>query len=320
MVKQISNKLSYEQNDNVLRLDIMTEYSIDEYNKNISEYQNLRVPLYLIITNPLKDKVVKQTIFIIKLDQEIYYIFKSNNQLKISKLKKINKQVIETTFTLNIDNNDYTLSKYFYGFNRKFKQNIANSRINLNKKVSIKSLQRLLEQVSIVNKDYNILDMNKLYDAVNLVSDSNYRPLISDEVLTISWPHSENGENIDLCDYGDLDIILNETREKIGNISFDYLCCSGFTYGGNVSYDICEQFRHKHYATRALKLLKELLIKNKYKGDKDLYIAALYENIYSQKVALNNDGKLVYAGLVPEYDPLYFFQGVEKVFVYKIKL
>lgn len=90
-------------------------------------------------------------------------------------------------------------------------------------------------------------------------------------------------ENINEEKHEFLDIIMNDTREIIGDISFDYMCGSGFTYGGNVSYFIKEEYRHNDYATKALTLLKELLKNNTYSGDKDLYISTLPDNEFSQK-------------------------------------
>ena len=108
--------------------------------------------------------------------------------------------------------------------------------------------------------------------------------------------------------------------ERVGEISFNYLYDSVFSYSGNVSYEIEKAFQNHHYATIALNLLKDLLKSNEFTGDKDLYIATLPNNIYSQKVAKNNSGVLCYDGKVPEDECIYYIDGIKEVKVYKISI
>lgn len=114
-------------------------------------------------------------------------------------------------------------------------------------------------------------------------------------------------------------IILNKTKQIVGQTSFNYYQ-NGFTYRGNISYYIDEEFRDNHYPTMALGLLKKLLKDNLYTGDKDLYISTKLENYKYQKVILNNNGELFYNGKVPEDDSLNFIDGVKEVKVFRIKM
>lgn len=72
----------------------------------------------------------------------------------------------------------------------------------------------------------------------------------------------------------------------IGNISY-----SGDN--NNVSYYILDQFRNRGYATKSLSLLIELFKTEEYNYIKEISLSIEIDNIYSQKVMLNNGGKLV---------------------------
>lgn len=152
------------------------------------------------------------------------------------------------------------------------------------------------------------------------IKDENFFPVISDEVLSLSWKNRFNELDINDEEEAIFDIVLNDTNEIIGKIFFDYFFKSGFSYSGNVGYSIKYRFQNKHYATKALKLLRTLLLSNKYSGDKSLYLATKIDNVRSQKVILNNGGNLIYDGKVPINEPLNFMEGIKKVKVYKIDM
>lgn len=121
-----------------------------------------------------------------------------------------------------------------------------------------------------------------------------YTSVISDGIISLSiWEKIENDEiNNKLIET--FDIVLNDTGENIGSISFDYY--SRNLQFGNVSYAILNEFQNKGYATRALRLLVNLLKNNNYEGNKDLYFWISYYNEYSQKVVLNNGGEIISGG------------------------
>ena len=63
-----------------------------------------------------------------------------------------------------------------------------------------------------------------------------------------------------------------------------------------------------------------MLVYNEYSDNKDIYVAILPDNEFSQKVAVNNGGNLYYAGAVPKTDSVYYIDGVREVKVYKIEI
>lgn len=117
---------------------------------------------------------------------------------------------------------------------------------------------------------------------------------IKDNVISLSVSNMVNASEISNKSFECFNIILNKTNEYIGTISFDYY--SKNVEYGNVSYAIKEEYQNKGYATRALRLLIELLKNNSYKGDKDLYFWVSYYNEYSKKVILNNGGEIISGG------------------------
>lgn len=153
-----------------------------------------------------------------------------------------------------------------------------------------------------------------------IISNDEFFPVIYDDVLSLSWKYKFDAVDINKEEEATFDLVLNDTKEIIGAITFDYFNNSGFSYIGNVGYHIESKFQNKHYATRALRLLRVLLKYNEYIGDKTLYLSIKEDNICSQKVIENNDGKLIYNGDVPSNDPVRFVAGIKRVKIYKIEV
>lgn len=82
-------------------------------------------------------------------------------------------------------------------------------------------------------------------------------------------------------------IILNETLEEIGHISYTY---ENDSIVGNLSYFIYEEHRNKGYGKKALKLLVDNIIRI---DDNDLYLAIIPNNIASIKLAESQNAKYV---------------------------
>ncbi len=82
-------------------------------------------------------------------------------------------------------------------------------------------------------------------------------------------------------------IILNETLEEIGHISYTY---ENDSIVGNLSYFIYEEYRNKGYGKKALKLLVDNIRRI---DDNDLYLAIIPDNIASIKLAESQNAKYV---------------------------
>lgn len=322
-----SDKIKLTEIDDKIQIEILEKCSIVEYQEFIDKSNyNIQIPIRLFQQSNLI--LLKQTITIFSKELDNYIISQSESSLIISQFENNKNEMEETELKIDKYNKKYKVTKYihdltyntkevkFYPFDMENEFNL----FCLERIDAIKLLYRLIDKLNSINNINKIIDIYRICDITNLVFPKDYYPVISNELLTLSWRCRFDKEDINNEKYTNFDIILNETREKIGNISFDYCCASGFTYGGNVSYYIKEGFRNKKYASYALSLLKKLLINNYFTGDKDLYISILPNNIYSQKVAEYNGGEIIYSGSVPADDSLNYIDGVKDVVVYKIKL
>lgn len=82
-------------------------------------------------------------------------------------------------------------------------------------------------------------------------------------------------------------IVLNETLEEIGHISYTY---ENDSIVGNLSYFIYEEHRNKGYGKKALKLLVDNIRRI---DDNDLYLAIIPNNIASIKLAESQNAKYI---------------------------
>lgn len=109
-------------------------------------------------------------------------------------------------------------------------------------------------------------------------------------------------------------IILNETLEEIGHISYTY---ENDSIVGNLSYFIYEEYRNKGYGKKALKLLVDNIRRI---DDNDLYLAIIPNNIASIKLAKKCNAKYIGDVNIP---PKYVFSDDGKYSyanMYKIKI
>lgn len=82
-------------------------------------------------------------------------------------------------------------------------------------------------------------------------------------------------------------IILNETLEEIGHISYTY---ENDSIVGNLSYFLYEEYRNKGYGKKALKLLVDNIRRI---DDNDLYLTIIPDNIASIKLAKSQNAKYI---------------------------
>lgn len=318
--------ISYE--NNITKIDILKECNICDFT-SINELEKIEIPIRTIIrsnANILECNCLKQTIYLLQNDNSNLIITIDDNNILISNRVMGESEIEETEVKIKRDTSEYKVVKYIHDLNYSTKlckfypSNI--DYFSIDKKEALQLATNLFEYLKQIDGIDSIVNVYYLYDKMNLTESSSYNPVISDNDITLSWNYKSirNIENINESKYECLDIIMNDTKEIIGNISFNYICSSGFTYGGNVGCFIKEKYRHNHYATKALNLLKMLLENNKYSGNRDLYISTLPDNEFSQKVAINNGGTLVYSGVVPSDDILRSLDVVEEVKVYRIKI
>ena len=314
----IGNKISISEEQNITYIDIEDNALFDDLMLAKRKYKNY---FFLSLDNIiLKDneKLDRQKIFIVNkpYDKKIitlnhYYI------VILVRSKKENINII-----IDRENNNYIITRSDNStlITRKYCSNGLDN--SLLKKDALFLANNILDDLNQYSLIKNYMYWYDPYESLSIVPNSHFHPIISNDLICLSWTFKKEEDYIDEKDRESLDIILNDTRERVGDISFAFINneVDGFTYDGNISYDIKECFRNKGYATQALNLLKEILKNNNFNKSRNLFISTLPENTFSQRVALSNGFRLFYSGSVPEYDMLNFSEGVKNVVVYQLKI
>ena len=316
--------ISVDKDDFTYKISVNNDCTLQHFIEKISnifdeELVN-RISKNIIFVD--RYNISKQTIYLLEKENISYCISTSVSKLHIS--EKIEDPVFtkERMIIINEYNHNYQFTSKLFNANGNIKETkLYNFGESTNKKEALLEIQQLLLDLKDFKQINRVLNISQVYSYLYLVDEEDYFPVIENDIMCLSWRFQSvrENKNVNQSRFECLDIIIKETMENIGSISYNYLS-SGFTYGGNVSYNIEKPFRNKHYARMALGLLKDLLRYNEYTGDKDIYVATLPNNDFSQRVAINNGGNLFYAGAVPEDDSVYYIDGVKEVKVYKIEI
>lgn len=322
------NKIQINNEKDYFLIDIKEECSFIEYIEKLENYKDekILIPTRMFILDSsdfIDSKLQKQKIcYFSNLGFE-YIITLSDNKIKISQRNIEGKHIHETMLVID-DSNEYSITKYIHDSNNKIK--VCEEYINnnskdklLDKKEAIFLAQYLLDNLKNMSTLYKIINIYYIYRKLNLIPNTWYNPIVSDDVITLSSPRYSSIGTINNIGNGILNIVLNETKEQIGNVIFNFKK-EGITYDGNIGYEIKEKFKNSDYAIRALNLLKEIVKSNKFITDKQIYISIIDDDINYQKEIEESDGKIVYDGVVPEDNKLNRAHGIPKVKIYQINI
>lgn len=323
-----SKKITINNESNLIIVNIKESCSLQEYISILkrTKYSNLLNIIdlkHLLTTNTILPK----RILVYKKDNIIYIISITNNNIYISK-KTTDTNIIEHTINIDKLNYSYQISQSIHTLdgntidvkthNKNPKKNY--SFMNLPKNEALTIARTLTEEISTIPNISNYINIPDITKILNVYLNKDYYPVISNEILTLSWKNRYGSTNINEKTRATLEIILNETNEVIGTISFNTSYNPSNSYTGSVSYNIKDEFQNNHYATITLSLLKKLLKEHQHQQNKPIYISTEEHNIKSQHGAINNGGELCYEGTIPGYDNLTKFSGITKIKMYKIPL
>lgn len=157
-----------------------------------------------------------------------------------------------------------------------------------------------------------LINIESFYTNIHIQRGNDFESVISDDKISLLVPKDNDYKYGCKCL-----IMLNSTLQIVGSISLDLSILDFNFYNGNVAYRIDPEFRHRHYATRALNLLRKLVLE--YKIDTDLIISTDYANTSSQAVCTNNGARLIYDGKLPHNNPIRS-NKVDRVKVYNLPL
>lgn len=179
---------------------------------------------------------------------------------------------------------------------------------------SLIKFARYIARISIKNSSR--INLSFALQTIRIWDESRATKLIEGDNLFLSlgaFTSATNYENT-------LEVVKKDTLEVVGQLEFvlQDKDKDNFSYRGNVSYEIYKSHQNSGYATAALGLLKQYIDDNLSEYNRDIYISTTRENVYSQKVALNNGAVLYKDTDVPKCEPLYYMGKVSHVLVYKI--
>lgn len=285
-------KIEVNKSDNNTRIYVKENIS----KKDIREY----IPSE-IIYNKLSDY----------LDIGIYEIINDEGHIVF---------IQKNDFLINIVTEENVLEisdKYHYFRYTKLSDTISSNSTDEEKVEEIPSLikfARYIDRISIKNSSR--VNLSFILQTIRIWDESRSTKLIEGDNLFLSlgaFKPASNPENT-------LEIVKKNTLEVVGQIEFVLQKKNedNFLYTGNVSYEIYKNHQNSGYATAALGLLKQYINDNLSEYNRDIYISTTRENVYSQKVALNNGAVLYKDTDVPKSEPLYYMGKVSHVLVYKI--
>lgn len=324
----LSKKISIKEENNQIIIDILENCSLQEYIKLLEKTKysyllNIIDLKYLLKNNSISPK----RIILINNEDIIYIISITKDRITIAK-KTISTNIIEEIIDIDKINYIYQISSLIHTLDGNtidvktyYQEEDKNHSFMFLPKIEALDIARMLiEEISSIPNIANHINLNETAKILNIYLEKNYFPIIQNETITLSWQNRYGSTNIYEKQRATLDIILNETKEVIGNISFNTNYNPNTSYTGNISYSIKTEYQGNHYATQALALLKEVLKNHKEQQGKPLYLSIEENNIKSQRVALNNNGELYYEGPIPKSDNLTKFSGITKIKMYKISL
>ena len=309
-----------------IEINIKEECTLNEYSRNIEKHElvnNMFLPIKILFTNSNSGfsndtKIVEQTIYIIEQDNLKFFITKNKDKVQIAQYKTLNENIYETELEFNKHTNTYRIVKSIHDLNYSTGEVKwypcecdMIKYFSLDKTEAHILLKDLLENIKRIKNIEEILDIEKIFITLSEEFSFETETVIKDEIMSLKpYPFKINNE----IKY-QFDIEINETREKVGYICFDYSCDVESKYNiGNVFYGIHDEYRNKGYATRALKLLKKYIQGVQLDFNKDLYFYVNYHNEASKKVILKNGGEIIEPG-----NP-YENEGNGKAHILKIKI
>lgn len=134
--------------------------------------------------------------------------------------------------------------------------------------------------------------------------------------LLLSYKLKGNGKNNNVS-YAYYDILLHNTKIKVGKCDLRVGMNDELYYAGNIGYHIYEDFRGNNFAYYACLLLFEIAKKD-YKMN-EIVITCSPDNIPSFKTCIKLKGILIETVNVPNYHWLYMRNEREKhIFKYKL--
>lgn len=336
VIKQTDDLICVSEENGVLKIDVKGDIPICDYLDYLDANNLGDIPLKVLFMdgyNFLDSSLIPQTIYTYKNNNILYYVTDTKKTLRVVESITGEEEINELILDMNKLENSFRVTKAAHDLSLSTKYCISYpldiydiTELSLDREEAFDLVKSLIMRAGQIKELDHVLNYHDLYKYTNIVHHDRFNPIISDDVITISKMFVK--DNYDVSKETDqfFDIILNSTGEIIGELTFT-LYKNNFIsddnqirYSGNVSYKIKDRYSSNHYATRALKLLVEIIRNNSCDVDKSIYVSTEPSNIASQKVAINNGAKMFYTGIVPDNNSLRTIDGVQEVNIYRIKI
>lgn len=215
--KKKENILSYEESDNFIKLQILSECTFEEYVDAINKYEkegnSIDIPIRMFITSGgsfINTKLKKQTIFIVSSDNVTYCIVNSSNEVKLSERIHQGDEINEITLDIDKNSNAYTIAKYIHDLNYSTKfckwypiQDDNLGDFALNKSQAIELFKIFLLNFKKISDMKMFCDTENLYDLISSIGHS----ILSDDIegdlkaVSTSFPEVDDSQvdSIVLC-------------------------------------------------------------------------------------------------------------------------
>ncbi len=204
---------------------------------------------------------------IIVVDKNQVINFKANpSSLLIKKRVQLKNNYIEYTFKYNFRTN-----KYKFQVIRNESGKITDITHEFDQTKEIMSMVDSNKEIKIWSNFTIINDKICIIDGENAIEE------ISNDEISL-YSKRQSNEDIDTLSYQRYIIVKNDTKEIVGNVTFNF-------YQTNISYCIIDKFRGNHFAGKALKLMLELLKNNQNFAKDNLYVRIYPNNLASIKTA-----------------------------------
>lgn len=265
-INSTKESIRVTENDNVAKIEILNNCSLMVFFNEIKDKLSLEKFYHININNIFSGTdVFKKTIYIITNENKAYNLIFENtdNKNKISAIteKTIDKNE-EDEVTINLlPNNNYSIketkkdnngvTKDIKLYEKRLTRDIPNF-YKLSKNYALFIANDVLNNLKDIKDIEKIINIDDAFDHLNIISNSNFNKVASDNTISLSKRLMENDSQ------QEFDIILNKTMERVGIISFN-----NNKYDGNVNFEIYKEYQNKYFAQRALSLMKDYLKNNK---------------------------------------------------------
>lgn len=319
----------------VLKMEILETIPVTDYLEFTDNHELGDLPFKVVFIdgyNFLSSSLIPQTVYFYQNDNITYYVTNAKDTLRVTEIVKTD-EINEIILDMNKVDNTFRVTKSLHDLSLSTKYCISYPlgvdyvpELSIDKVEAYSLVKGLIKRVGKIEELDMVANSYDLCKYTNIVQEHLFHPVTSDEVISISKMFVKDDYNVRNETDQFFDIILNETGEVIGELTYTlyennfYSQDDTIRYEGNVSYKIKKRYQGNHYATRALKLLVDLIKENTCNVDKDLYVSTTVDNYASQKVALYNGAELCYEGVIPDDNKLRLVDGVSEVKIYKIKI